>query len=38
VTEYCEAFKANMLKNMLLPGGPTATALSGTTGVSQPTL
>ncbi len=38
MTEYSEAFKANMVKKMLLPGGPTATALSATTGISQPTL
>jgi transposase-like protein len=38
VTEYSEAFKANMVKKMMLPGGPTASALSATSGVSQPTL
>lgn len=38
VTEYSEAFKANMVKKMMLPGGPTASALSTTTGISQPTL
>jgi transposase-like protein len=38
VTEYSEAFKANMVKKMMLPGGVTATALSATTGISQPTL
>lgn len=36
--EYSEAFKANMVKKMMIPGGPTANALSVTTGVSQPTL
>lgn len=38
MTEYSEAFKANMVKKMMLPGGPTATSLSATTGISQPTL
>ncbi len=38
VNEYSEAFKANMVRKMLLPGGPTATALSSKTGISQPTL
>ena len=38
MTEYSEAFKANMVRKMMLPGGPTATALSATTGISQPTL
>jgi transposase len=38
VTEYSEAFKANMVKKMLLPGGPTATALSSQSGVAQSTL
>ena len=38
MTEYSEAFKANMVKKMLLPGGPTATALSAKTGICQPTL
>lgn len=38
MNEYSEAFKANMVKKMLLPGGPTATALSTKTGISQPTL
>lgn len=38
MTEYSEAFKANMVKKMLVPGGPSATTLSATTGISQPTL
>ena len=38
MNEYSEAFKANMVKKMMLPGGPTATALSTKTGISQPTL
>lgn len=38
VAEYSEAFKANMVKKMLLPGGPSATALSARTGICQPTL
>ena len=38
MTEYGAAFKANMVKKMLMPGGMTATALSATTGVPQPTL
>lgn len=38
VNEYSEAFKANMVKKMMLPGGPTATTLSHKTGISQPTL
>lgn len=38
VTEYSEAFKANMVKKLLMPGGPTATALSAKTGICQPTL
>lgn len=38
MSEYSEAFKANMVKKMMLPGGPTASALSAKTGVSQPTL
>lgn len=38
MTEYSEAFKANMVKKLLMPGGPSANALSATTGISQPTL
>lgn len=38
MTEYSEAFKANLVKKMLMPGGPSANALSSTTGISQPTL
>jgi len=38
VNEYSEAFKANMVKKMLVPGGPTATALSAKTGIAQSTL
>lgn len=38
MTEYSEAFKANMVKKMMLPGGQSANALAVETGVSQPTL
>jgi transposase len=38
VSEYSEAFKATMVRKMLLPGGPTATTLAKTSGVPQPTL
>jgi transposase len=38
VSEYSAAFKANMVRKMMLPGGPTATGLSLKTGISQPTL
>lgn len=38
MTEYSEAFKANMVKKLLMPGGPTASALSIRTGICQPTL
>jgi transposase len=38
MTEYSEAFKANMVKKLLVPGGPTASALSIRTGICQPTL
>jgi hypothetical protein len=38
VTEYSEAFKVNMVKKMMLPGGPTASALSIRSGICQPTL
>lgn len=37
MTEYSAAFKANMVKKLLL-GGTTATSLSARTGVAQPTL
>ena len=38
MTEYSTAFKANMVKKLLMPGGPTASALSSRSGISQPTL
>ena len=38
MTEYSEAFKANMVKKLMLPGGPTASALSIRSGICQPTL
>jgi len=38
VTEYSEAFKASMVKKLMVPGGPTATALSIRSGIPQPTL
>jgi transposase-like protein len=38
VTEYSVAFKANMVKKLMVPGGPTASALSARSGISQPTL
>jgi transposase-like protein len=38
MTEYSEAFKANIVKKLLVPGGPTASALSIRTGICQPTL
>lgn len=38
MNEYSEAFKANMVKKMLVGGGLTATALASKTGISQPTL
>jgi transposase-like protein len=38
VNEYSEAFKANMVKKLLMPGAPTATALSAKTGIAQSTL
>lgn len=38
MTEYSAAFKANMVRKMLLPGGVSATSLSTTTGIPQPTL
>lgn len=36
--EHSEAFKSKLVQRMLMPGGPTATALSHEVGVSQPTL
>ena len=38
MTEYSTAFKANMVKKLMVPGGPTASALSARSGISQPTL
>jgi len=38
MTEYSTAFKANMVRKLMLPGGPTASALSVRSGISQPTL
>lgn len=38
MNEYSEAFKANMVKKMMVPGGPSANALAAKTGLSQPTL
>lgn len=38
MTEYSEAFKANMVKKLMVPGGPTASALAIRTGICQPTL
>ncbi len=38
MTEYSAAFKANMVKKLIVPGGPTASVLSIRSGVSQPTL
>jgi len=38
MTEYSTAFKANMVRKMLVPGGMTATALAARTGIAQPTL
>lgn len=38
VTDYSPAFKANIVKKLLVPGGPTASALSIRTGICQPTL
>jgi transposase-like protein len=38
MTEYSAAFKANMVRKMLVPGGMSATALAGRAGVPQPTL
>jgi transposase len=38
VTEYSDAFKANMVKKLMVPGGPTASSLSIRTGICQPTL
>jgi len=36
--EYSSAFKANLVKKLMVPGGPTASLLSHQTGISQPTL
>ncbi len=36
--EYSAAFKANIVKKLMVPGAPTASALSIRTGISQPTL
>jgi len=38
VTEYSAAFKANMVRKLMVPGGPSAGALSAQSGISQPTL
>lgn len=38
VTEYSESFKASMVKKLMMPRGPTASALSIRTGICQPTL
>lgn len=38
MTEYSAVFRASMVKKLMLPGGPTASALSIRTGISQPTL
>jgi transposase len=38
VREHSEAFKSKLVQRMLMPGGPTATALSHEVGISQPTL
>lgn len=38
MTEYSEAFKANMVKKLMMPGGMSAMALSASSGVSQSTL
>lgn len=38
MTEYSTVFKANMVKKLMVPGGPTASALSARSGISQPTL
>jgi transposase len=36
--EHSEAFKSKLVQRMLMPGGPSATALSQEVGISQPTL
>ena len=38
MTEYSAAFKANLVRKLLVPGGSTASALSAWSGISQPTL
>jgi transposase len=38
VREHSEAFKSKLVQRMLMPGGPSANALSQEVGVSQPTL
>jgi len=38
VREYSEAFKSKMVQRMMMPGGPSANALSQEVGVNQPTL
>jgi transposase-like protein len=38
VREYSEAFKSKMVQRMMMPGGPSANALSHEVGVNQPTL
>ena len=36
--EYSEAFKSKMVQRMMMPGGPSANALSQEVGINQPTL
>lgn len=38
MSHYTEAFKGKIVQRLLLPGGPTATALSQETGIHQTTL
>lgn len=38
MAEYSMAFRANMVKKLMVPGGPTASALSAQSGIPQPTL
>jgi transposase len=38
VKEYSEAFKSKLVQRMLMPGGPSANALSREVGINQPTL
>lgn len=38
MSHYTEAFKGKIVQRLLLPGGPTATALSRETGIHQTTL